>query len=222
MVYHLRYRIAFALRYHVAFALAAALALAACGKDSSSPLDPSSPESPSPESPAPTTPGDSGSGGSGTDGSGTDGSGDSTSGGADERAQGFLAWTLAVLPSGELQLRFKQTGLSVSSFAYTIGGTLDGDVQCYNKADNAPQGAPFHYSYQASTTVGAMAVDGTVDTTVTTAVMSGLCGNTKFYALPVTTARPFTWGGNFLDNPAGRLSLPEVHLGDAPLSYSSQ
>jgi hypothetical protein len=147
--------------------------------------------------------------------------GDSTSGGDDEQAQGFLAWTLSVLPSGELQLHFTQTGLSVGSFEYTIGGTLDGDVQCYNKADNAPQGVPFQYEFTAGATLGATAVDGTVDATVTTAVMNSLCGSTKFYALPVTSARPFTWSGNYLANPEGTLALPEISLGDESKHYAS-
>lgn len=182
-----------------------------------------------PSGPTSGTGGEAGAGGTGgTSGGGTgtssgvgsgSGSSGSTSGGVNETAQGFFAWTMTVLPSGELQVQFRQTGLAAGSFEYVIGGTVEGDVQCFNKSDNAPQGTPFHYRYTASTTVGAIATDGTIDATVTTAVMNDLCGNTKFIARPVTTERPFTWTANTLVNPAGTLPLPDISLGDAPVSY---
>ncbi len=44
-----------------------------------------------------------------------------------------------MLPSGELQFRFRQTDLTVASFSYVVGGSVTGEWQCYNKADNTPQ-----------------------------------------------------------------------------------
>ena len=146
--------------------------------------------------------------------------GGSTDGGQTETQQGFQGWKLEVLPSGELQLRFKQTNLSVASFSYVVGGTVEGFWQCYNKSDNAPQGTPFSDTLSASATLGATSLNGTIHVTLSTSVLADLCGNTQFVARPVTTSGPWTWTNVYLDNPAGRLSLPNISLGDAPLGFS--
>jgi hypothetical protein len=183
------------------------------------------------------TGGSGGTGGTGTSGTGTSGTGGgntagadttfpggfpggSTDGGQTETEQGFLGWKLEVLPSGELQLRFKQTNLSVASFTYVVGGSVEGFLQCYNKADNAPQGTPFSRTLSASATLGATSLDGTIHVTLSTSVLADQCGNTQFTARPVTTSTPWTWTGVYLDNPAGRLALPDISLGDAPVGFS--
>jgi hypothetical protein len=146
--------------------------------------------------------------------------GDSPTGGDGEREQGFTGWRLEVLPSGELRLRFRQVNLTVASFQYVVGAQIEGDVQCYNKADNAPQGQPFSFTLAASATLGAQSLNGTIDATLSTTVLQDACGNTQFEARPVTTMRPWQWTNVYLDNPAGRLPLPNVKLGDAPLGFS--
>ena len=145
--------------------------------------------------------------------------GGSTSGGATETDQGFLGWELKVLPSGELQFRFRQTDLAVSSFSYVVGGSVTGQWQCYNKADNTPQGQPFSDTISATATLGAQSINGSINAILTTSVMSDKCGNTQFVALPVA-GQPWTWSGIYLDNPAGRLPLPSISLGDAPVGFS--
>ena len=169
-----------------------------------------------------TTPGTGASGSSGIspDTTYTGGSpGGSTTGGTTETQQGFLGWELQVLPSGELQLRFRQTNLTVSSFAYVVGGSVTGQVQCYNKADNAPNGQPFNYTLAASATLGALSLNGSINAIVITTVLQNACGNTQFTARPVA-GQPWTWTNVYLDNPAGRLTLPDISLGDAPVGFS--
>ncbi len=145
--------------------------------------------------------------------------GGSTSGGATETEQGFLGWELKVLPSGELQFRFRQTGLTVANFSYVVGGSLTGQWQCYNKAGNAPNGQPFSGTISATATLGAQSVNGSINAILTTSVMADQCGSTQFIARPVP-GQPWTWSGIYLDNPAGRLPLPSISLGDAPVGFS--
>jgi hypothetical protein len=145
--------------------------------------------------------------------------GGSTTGGQTETAQGFRGWELQVLPSGELALRFRQTGLSVSSFQYVVGGTVTGQWQCYNKADNAPNGTPFSDTIDATATLSALSANGSINAVLVTTVLADLCGSTQFVARPVA-GTPWTWSEIYLDNPAGRLPLPDISLGDAPLGFS--
>jgi hypothetical protein len=101
-----------------------------------------------------------------------------------------------------------------------VGGTVEGFWQCYNKSDNAPQGTPFSDTLSASATLGATSLNGTIHVTLSTSVLADLCGSTQFVARPVTTSGPWTWTNVYLDNPAGRLSLPNISLGDAPVGFS--
>ncbi len=145
--------------------------------------------------------------------------GGSTTGGQTETDQGFLGWELQVLPNGELALRFRQTDLSVPSFSYVVGGTVTGQWQCYNKADNAPNGNPFSGSIEATATLSAISANGSINAVLVTNVLAEVCGSTQFVARPVA-GQPWTWSGIYLDNPAGRLPLPDIALGDSPVGFS--
>ena len=145
--------------------------------------------------------------------------GGSTTGGQTETDQGFLGWELQVLPNGELALRFRQTDLSVPSFSYVVGGTVTGQWQCWNKADNAPNGTPFSGSIVATATLSALSTNGSINAVLVTTVLAEVCGSTQFVARPVA-GQPWTWSGIYLDNPAGRLPLPDISLGDAPVGFS--
>jgi len=145
--------------------------------------------------------------------------GGSTTGGQTETDQGFLGWELQVLPNGELALRFRQTDLSVPSFSYVVGGTVTGQWQCWNKADNAPNGTPFSGSIEATATLSALSTNGSINAVLVTTVLAEVCGSTQFVARPVA-GQPWTWSGIYLDNPAGRLPLPDISLGDAPVGFS--
>ena len=145
--------------------------------------------------------------------------GGSTTGGQTETEQGFRGWELQVLANGELALRFRQTDLSVPSFSYVVGGTVTGQWQCYNKADNAPNGNPFSGSIETSATLGALSANGSINAVLVTTVLAEACGNTQFVARPVA-GQPWTWSDIYLDNPAGRLPLPDISLGDAPIGFS--
>jgi hypothetical protein len=145
--------------------------------------------------------------------------GGSTTGGQTETDQGFLGWELRVLPNGELALRFRQTDLSVPSFSYVVGGSVTGSWQCYNKADNSPNGSPFSGTIAATATLSALSANGSINAVLVTTVLADVCGSTQFVARPVA-GQPWTWSGIYLDNPAGRLPLPSISLGDAPVGFS--
>ena len=115
--------------------------------------------------------------------------------------------------------RFRQTGLTVANFSYVVGGSLTGQWQCYNKAGNAPNGQPFSGTISATATLGAQSVNGSINAILTTSVMADQCGGAQFIARPVP-GQPWTWSGIYLDNPAGRLPLPSISLGDAPVGFS--
>ncbi|HEX5817915.1 MAG TPA: hypothetical protein VFY20_03500 [Gemmatimonadales bacterium] len=145
--------------------------------------------------------------------------GGSTTGGQTETEQGFRGWELQVLPNGELALRFRQTNLSVPSFSYVVGGAVTGSWQCYNKADNSPNGTPFSGTIDATATLSALSANGSINAVLVTTVLADVCGSTQFAARPVA-GQPWTWSGIYLDNPAGRLPLPNISLGDAPVGFS--
>ena len=71
-----------------------------------------------------------------------------------------------------------------------------------------------------SATLAAQSANGTINVIVNTGVLQNACGNTQFVARPVTTAQPWTWTNLYLDNPEGRLPLPNISLGDAPVGFS--
>jgi hypothetical protein len=100
-----------------------------------------------------------------------------------------------------------------------VGGTVTGQWQCYNKADNAPNGNPFSGSIEATATLSAISANGSINAVLVTNVLAEVCGSTQFVARPVA-GQPWTWSGIYLDNPAGRLPLPDIALGDSPVGFS--